>query len=179
MSPDNTIRLLQRLLIASSASTQAYRRAAGSIDMTGFSTLFIEYAKDHARIASWVSRQIARVCRERHLETPAPVTTTASQELSFLMTNDLYALLNICIRLQDAVVTAFGEAKDSALAAPLRRFIAREYEQLKWAREGLDRLRRERTAQASGTRNAMEQLRLLQSGAFEPDRFAGLRPATN
>jgi hypothetical protein len=178
MSPDNTIRLLQRLHAASSASTQAYRRAAGTIDMTGFSTLFIEYAKDHARIASWVSRQIARVCRERHLEAPS-LNTSTSQELDFLTTNDLYALLNICIKLQDTVVTVFAEAKDSALAAPLRRFIAREYEQLKWAREGLDRLRQERSNQARETRkNAMDQLRQLQSGRFEADSFAGLRPAT-
>ena len=175
MSPDQTLSILQQLLVASSASTQAYRSAAGAVAAPGFATLFIEYGKDHARIASWLSRHIARVCREQHMELPPPLPPAPrSHDLSFLLTQDVYALLGVCIKLQDAVVEAFGKAKDSSLALPLRRFIAREHEQLRWAREGLDRLRRERpTLRPSGSHDVMEQLRMLEARSFEPERFAG------
>ncbi len=173
MSPDQTIHTLQQLLVASSASTQAYRGAASAIGSPGVATLLGEYGKDHARIASWVSRQIARVCRDQHMETPSPLSPVpGSHDLSFLLTRDVASLLGVCIKVQDAVIDAFAKAKDSSLAAPLHRFIAREHEQLRWAREGLDRLRRERpTQRPNASLNVMEQLRLLEAQSFEPERF--------
>ncbi len=176
MSPDQTIRILQRLLLASSDSSRAYRCAAGAVTSPGFETLFDEYGKDHARIASWVTRQIARVCREQHVETPPPLTQQPnSHDLSFLLTTDPYALLAVCINLQDVLIDELGKAKESSLAAPLHRFIVGEYEQVRWAREGLDRLRRERKtpSRPRASVNVMEQLRLLEAQSFEPERFVG------
>jgi hypothetical protein len=88
------------------------------------------------------------------------------------VTNDPNILLGECIALQDSVVAAFGAAKDS-LSGDVRRFIVRELERLRWAREGLDLLRQERPAPrpSMSGRNVMEQLRLLEAQSFEPERF--------
>jgi hypothetical protein len=177
VSPDQTIQILQQLLVASAASTEAYRSAAFRSTSLGFSTLFSEYAKDHGRIASWLTRQIARVCRDRKVSPPpmpqAPVLL--DREVSILST-DPNVLLGECIALQDSVVAAFGAAKDS-LSGEIRRFITRELERLRWAREGLDLLRQERPAPrpTSSGRNVMEQLRLLEAQSFEPERFVSQR----
>jgi len=175
VSPDVTIRTLKRLFAASSASTQAYRRAAGSMMSPSLTTLFAEHSKDHARIASWLSRQIARVCREQHLENPPFLPEMhESHDLQSFLTRDPEELLRLCAQLHDAVIEAFEEANATALAAPLHRFIAREYDQLRWARQGLDRVRRERpTQQPQTSANVMEQLKLLCAPSFEAERFAG------
>ena len=173
MSPDQTIRILQQLLVASAASTEAYRSAAYRSTSLGFATLFSEYAKDPGRIASWLSRQIARVCRERKVSPPPLPQRPKSLDREVALTTNDIVLLGECIALQDSVVAECGAAKDSLLSGDIRRFIARELERLRWAREGLDLLRQERPAQRPTIAglNVMEQLRLLEARSFEPERF--------
>lgn len=174
MSPDQTVNILQQLLVASVASTEAYRSAAYRSTSLGLATLFSEYSKDHGRIASWLKRQIARVCRERKMSPPPLPTSPHSFDKEVAPnTSDANLLLGECIALQDSVVAEFGAAKVSLLSGELRRFIVRELERLRWAREGLDLLRQERPTPrpAIAGRNVMEQLRLLEARSFEPERF--------
>lgn len=172
----------RRLLTITVALRDAFARAACAVGSPGLAALLAQRASDQARIASYLSAQLAEPSRtfalesatpngEKHGDSPGTVNepTGIARAASI---NDADALLGECIRLLDASMLEFRGAHGRAMSLTERILLDRHRDQMGWAREELLHLRGEQQAPRFPRRDedTAVQLHLLHPsrGALRP-----------
>ena len=143
----------RRLLTVTVALRDAFARAACAVGSPGLAALLAQRASDQARIASYLSAQLAVPSRtfatesatpigEKHDDSPGTVNepTGFPREASI---RDADALLGDCIRLLDASMLEFRGAHGRTMSLTERVLLDRHRDQMGWAREELVHLRGE------------------------------------
>ncbi|MDP1859915.1 MAG: hypothetical protein Q8K82_14675 [Gemmatimonadaceae bacterium] len=143
----------RRLHTVTVALREAFARAAGAVGSPGLAALLAQRASEQARIASYLSAQLAVPSRTfttesatpiggKHDDSPGAVNepTGFAREASI---RDADALLVECIRLLDASMLEFRGAHGCAMSLTERILLDRHRDQMGWAREELVHLRGE------------------------------------
>ena len=146
----------RRLLTATVALRDAFARAACAVGSPGLAALLAQRASDQARVASYLSAQLAVPSRTSALESATPTGEkhgdspgTVNEPTGFALAasiNDADALLGECIRLLDASMLEFRGAHGRAMSLTERILLDRHRDQMGWAREELLHLRGEQPA---------------------------------
>jgi hypothetical protein len=166
--PDvNVPALLRQLLAVTLECRDTLAGAALTIGSPGFAALLAGHAEDQARIARYLSAEIApRVSRR------AAASSSGSQAASGGSPvpggTEPHALLGACLRALDASIVAFRQAHLPALTFVQRITLRRYEDQMGWAREHLFRLREAYAPASRGTLGARVRLQ----GSHAPTVFA-------
>ena len=172
----------RRLLTVTVALRDAFARAACAVGSPGLAALLAQRASDQARIASYLSAQLAVPSRTSALESATPTGEkhgdspgTVNEPTGFARAasiSDADALLGECIRLLDASMLEFRGAHGRAMSLTERILLDRHRDQMGWAREELLHLRGEQQAPRFPRRDedTAVQLHLLHpsGGALRP-----------
>lgn len=172
----------RRLLTVTVALRDAFARAACAVGSPGLAALLAQRASDQARVASYLSAQLAVPSRTSALESATPTGEkhgdspgTVNEPTGFARAasiSDADALLGECIRLLDASMLEFRGAHGRAMSLTERILLDRHRDQMGWAREELLHLRSEQQAPRFPRRDedTAHQLHLLHpsSGALRP-----------
>ena len=154
-SPDSAP-IRRRLLTVTVALRDAFARAACAVGSPGLAALLAQRASDQARVASYLSAQLAVPSRTSALESATPTGEkhgdspgTVNEPTGFARAasiSDADALLGECIRLLDASMLEFRGAHGRAMSLTERILLDRHRDQMGWAREELLHLRGEQPA---------------------------------
>ena len=149
--------ILKRLLDVTTASRDAFARAARAVRSSGLAALLAQRASDQARIGSYLSKQLGLPSLRFLLESATPhvvehgeaygatneLPDTSRAEKSII---EIDALLGECIRHMDAAILEFRSAHGRVMSLTERILFDRHQDQMGWAREELLHLRSERKA---------------------------------
>ncbi len=160
--------ILERLLEVTVASRDAFAKAACAVRSPGYAALFVERVEDHARIATYLTEQLA---------SGIPSATTPHHNVNVASGSEAYGvrdpfdILGECLRVLDVAILEFSRAYGPSITLAQRIQLARHQNQMEWAREELFDLR----ADCSTPRVARPRLNLAEP--FGPTEAPSLAAA--